>query len=44
MLVAFGEDWSDYDGQCLVVSGYLQVDKGLLQIQALQRDQVSLCN
>ena len=44
MLVTPGDDWSDYDGQCLVVSGYLQVDKGLLQIEALQRDQVSYCN
>lgn len=43
-LIALGDDWSDYDGQCIVVSGYLQVDKGLLQIQALQRDQVSYCN
>ena len=43
-LVVYGEDWSDYDGQCLVVSGYLQIASGALQIQALKRDQVSNCN
>ena len=43
-LVVFGEDWSDYDGQCLIVSGYLEVDRGMLQIQARQRSQVFSCN
>jgi hypothetical protein len=43
-LVVFGEDWSDYDGQCLIVEGYLEIDKGVLQIQALRRNQVSACN
>lgn len=38
-----GEDRSDLDGQCLIVSGYLQVDHGALQVQALNRDQVSTC-
>jgi uncharacterized protein YraI len=42
-LIVFGEDWSDYDGQCIIVSGYLEIDKGVLQIQALRRDQVSVC-
>jgi hypothetical protein len=42
-LVVFGEDWSSYDGQCLLVSGYLEVDRGTLQIQALQPSQVSSC-
>jgi Bacterial SH3 domain len=42
-LVVFGEDWSDYDGQCLIVDGYLEIDRGVLQIQASQRDQVSRC-
>jgi hypothetical protein len=42
-LVVFGEDWSGYDGQCLLVSGYLEVDRGTLQIQALQPSQVSSC-
>lgn len=43
-LVVFGDDWSDYDGQCIIVSGYLEIDRGVLQIQALQRSQVSSCN
>lgn len=42
-LIVFGEDWSDYDGQCIIVSGYLEIDSGVLQIQALRRDQVSVC-
>src|SRR5687768_7050581 len=43
-LVVFGENWSDYDGQCLIVEGYLEIDRGVLQIQALHRKQVSYCN
>ena len=43
-LIVFGEDWSDYDGQCIIVSGYLEIDKGVLQIQASSRDQVSVCD
>jgi hypothetical protein len=43
-LVVFEEDWSDYDGQCLIVSGYLQIGRGALQIQALDRSQVSRCS
>ena len=42
-LVVFGEDWSEYEGQCLIVSGYLQVDRGVLAIQALERSQVEAC-
>lgn len=42
-LVAFGKDWSKFDGQCLIVSGYLQVDRGVLKIEALRGDQVSAC-
>jgi hypothetical protein len=42
-LVTLGEDWSDYDGRCLMVSGYLEISRGILQIQALQRSQVSVC-
>jgi Bacterial SH3 domain len=42
-LVVFGQDWSEYDGQCLIVSGYLEVNWGMLQIQALRRSQVSAC-
>jgi hypothetical protein len=42
-LTVFGMDWSDYDGQCLVVSGYLEINRGVLQIQAHKRDQISSC-
>lgn len=42
-LVVFGEDWSEYEGQCLIVSGYLQIDRGVLAIQALKRSQVEAC-
>lgn len=43
-LIAYGKDWSEYDGKCLIVSGYLKIDKGTLEIQASQRSQVSHCN
>lgn len=43
-LVVFGEDWSHYDGQCIIVSGYLEVVGGMLQIEALRPDQVSTCS
>ena len=43
-LIVFGEDWSHYDGQCIIVSGYLEIDRGVLQIQASQRSQVSYCS
>ena len=42
-LVVFGKDWSEYDGQCIIVSGYLEIDSGVLQIQASRREQVSVC-
>jgi hypothetical protein len=42
-LVAFDRDWSDLDGQCLIITGYLEVDGGLLRIQAHDRDQVTIC-
>lgn len=43
-LIVFGKDWSEYDGQCIIVSGYLEIDRGVLKIQALERSQVSACN
>ena len=43
-LVVFGADWSDYDGECLIVSGYLEIDRGILQIEASSRAQVSYCD
>jgi hypothetical protein len=42
-LLILGEDWSDYEGQCIIVSGYLEVERGALQIQAFHRSQVSSC-
>ena len=43
VLIVSGADWSDYEGQCLIVSGYLEIAKGVLQIQADSRSQVSYC-
>jgi hypothetical protein len=43
-LIVFDADWSDFDGQCLIVEGYLQISRGALQVQALQRSQVSPCD
>lgn len=43
-LTVLGEDWSDFDGQCLIVSGYLEIAGGVLQIEAFRRSQISFCN
>src|SRR5215207_637792 len=43
-LVLFGEDWSGYDGQCLLVSGYLELDRGVLRIRVFEPSQVSKCD
>jgi len=43
-LTVLGEDWSDFDGQCLIVSGYLKIVGGVLQIEAFDRSQVSFCD
>ena len=43
-LIVFGKDWSEYDGQCIIVSGYLEIDRGVLKIQALEHSQVSACD
>jgi hypothetical protein len=43
-LIVLGQDWSDYEGQCIIVSGYLEVERGALQIQAFHRSQVSSCS
>ena len=42
-LTVLGMDWSEYDGKCLIVSGYLEIDRGILKIQALRRDDISFC-
>jgi hypothetical protein len=43
-LVASGKDWSEYDGQCIIVEGYLKIDNGGLKIEASRRSQVSSCD
>jgi hypothetical protein len=42
-LVAWEENWSDLDGSCILISGNLKTYRGVLQIQALNRSQVSYC-
>jgi len=42
-LLVWGQDWSDYEGQCLIVAGPVTRYKGKLQIVAESRSQVSLC-
>jgi hypothetical protein len=46
-LVATSEDWSEYNGSCLVVTGllesYFNGQEGLLQIIGPDRSQVSAC-
>ena len=44
VLNVFGEDWTEYDGHCIIVSGYLEIDQGRLQIWASGRSQVAYCN
>jgi SH3-like domain-containing protein len=43
-LVVFGEDWSDYDGKCLLVTGLITSYIGLPQINATNRSQVASCS
>ena len=42
-LVFWGEDWSDYDGLCLLVNGMVTRYQGKAQIVAESREQVKLC-
>ena len=42
-LLVWGEDWSDYDGRCLVVTGEVTRFRGLPQIVATSRSQVETC-
>lgn len=42
-LVAFDRDWTEYDGQCLIIEGYMEVYRGVLRIQAHRRDELALC-
>ncbi len=42
-LLVWGSDWSDLDGYCLIVSGYVDMFDGKPQIVASSRLQVSFC-
>lgn len=44
VLVVWGEDWSDLDGRCIVVSGQISFFDGKPQIEAISRSQVTYCN
>jgi uncharacterized protein YraI len=41
--LVWGSDWSDLDGYCLIVSGYIDMYAGEPQIVASSRSQVSFC-
>lgn len=43
-LLRWGEDWSKFDGSCLIVSGYVSVYKGKLQIEATEVSQIKYCD
>lgn len=42
-LVVWGEDWSDYDGKCILVNGIVTIYDGKPQITATGRGQVLEC-
>ena len=42
-LLVWGQDWSDYDGRCLRVTGEVALFRGFPQIVATSRDQVNVC-
>jgi hypothetical protein len=42
-MVVWGEDWTDYDGQCLVITGRVTAFHAKPQIEARDRSQISLC-
>jgi hypothetical protein len=42
-LLVWGEDWSDYDGKCIIISGLMSLYQGKPQIEAVGRSQISLC-
>ncbi len=42
-LVAWGTDWSVYDGKCIVVTGTVSIYSGKAQIEGYSRSQVSYC-
>ena len=42
-LLVWGEDWSDYDGKCIIVNGFVSLYQGRPQIEAFGRSQISTC-
>lgn len=43
-LLVWGQDWSELDGRCLKIEGYLSRYQGKPQIVAESREQVALCD
>ncbi len=42
-LLVWGQDWSEFDGNCLLVTGQITRFKGKKQIEATSRSQVEFC-
>lgn len=42
-LFVWGEDWSDYDGKCIIINGTASIYQGKPQIEAFGRSQISSC-
>lgn len=42
-LLVWENDWSDYDGKCLVVTGFVSLYEGKPQIEVNNRSQVTFC-
>ena len=42
-LATWGSDWTDYDGSCIIVTGFVSLYAGKPQIEASDRSQVSIC-
>lgn len=43
-LVVWRQDWSDLDGNCIIVAGEVTAYNGLPQIEAESREQVTACS
>jgi len=43
VFVIWGQDWSEYNGNCIIVSGTISLYQGTLQIEGTSRSQVSYC-
>lgn len=41
--LVFGQDWSDFDGHCLLVTGQITRFRGKPQIEATSRSQAEFC-